>query len=114
MLANSAPMAPAPRMMSDSGTRFRLRISSLVKTFLPSISTPGMERGVEPVAITVFLAATSAISLPPAVTAIFPLPASRPVPVITFTSFFFMRNSIPLALPCTTRFFRLRTAEMST
>ena len=49
-LANSQPIAPAPRMITEAGIVSFLRASSLVMTRSWSISMPGIARGTEPVA----------------------------------------------------------------
>ena len=55
--ANSTPTAPVPTTRRDLGTSGTSRIESEERTVLWSISIPGSERGAEPVAIRMFLAA---------------------------------------------------------
>src|SRR3990172_4871763 len=64
-------------------------------TRLPSIGTPGISRGREPVARRI-RAASSSVTLPSLATRTWPLPASLPSPGTTATLFFFMRYSTPL------------------
>ena len=53
-LANSTPMTPPPRTIADAGTRSSCSAWSLVMTRSPSISRPGSDCGVEPVASTMW------------------------------------------------------------
>ena len=55
--ANSTPTAPDPITMSDFGTSASSRIESDDRMAWWSISIPGSERGVDPVAIRMFFAA---------------------------------------------------------
>ena len=54
--ANSTPTAPEPMTSRDFGTSVSSRIESDERIVLWSISIPGSERGVDPVAIRMFLA----------------------------------------------------------
>lgn len=93
MSANSIPTAPAPTMATDVGARSRNSASSVEMTALLSISRPicGMPFTRDPVAITTAFDATyTSLS-----TAIFRPVCSTPVPRITVTLCFFIRNSTP-------------------
>ncbi len=54
-LANSTPITPPPRMIAEAGTWSSRSAWSEVITRVPSISSPGSERGTEPVASTTCL-----------------------------------------------------------
>ncbi len=51
-LANSTPITPPPRMITEPGTRSSRSASSEVITRSPSMSSPGRLRGTDPVAST--------------------------------------------------------------
>ena len=51
-LANSTPMTPPPRMITEPGTRSSSSASSELITRVPSMSSPGRLRGTDPVART--------------------------------------------------------------
>ena len=55
-LANSTPMTPPPRMITEPGTRSSSSASSEVITRVPSMSSPGSMRGTDPVARTTWSA----------------------------------------------------------
>ncbi len=104
MSANSEPTAPAPTTIIDLGAASRKSASSELMTVVLLISSPiwGIPLTREPVAMTTafFASWTSA----PTFTF---RPGSRvPVPLMTVTLFFFIRNSTPLEFCSDTR--RLR------
>ena len=89
--ANSTPTAPEPITTSDFGTSVSSSMDVEDRMVLSSMSMPGSERGVDPVATMMFFAAKT-VSPPSApTTATRPGPASRPNPAATSTRFFFMR-----------------------
>ena len=55
MLANSTPMTPPPRTITDAGTRSSLSAWSLNSTRSPSTSRPGSVLAADPVASTTCL-----------------------------------------------------------
>ncbi len=95
MDAHSTPMAPAPTIVTRAGTSLRLSASSLVMIRSPSGSSPGRERGAEPVARmrSVALAWSSPDSPPETRTLVGPVRV--PWPCRTSMPFFFIRNSTP-------------------
>ena len=50
--ANSTPITPPPKMITDDGTRSSCSASSEVMTRTPSSARPGSDLGTEPVAST--------------------------------------------------------------
>ena len=72
-------MAPAPITATRSGTSSRDSNSSLVTTSVPSTSKPGMVRGVDPVASTMWSAAATVDPLGPSTVTTWSAPR-RPVP----------------------------------
>ena len=95
MLAHSTPMAPAPTIATRRGTSPRVRASSEVMIRRPSGSSPGRERGAEPVARMRWSALASTSPDSPPLTRTLVGPVSTPLPRRTLTLFFFMRNSTP-------------------
>ncbi len=95
MLAHSTPMAPAPMIVTRFGTSFRSSASSEVMMSRPSGSSPGSERGAEPVARMRWSAPASTSPDSPPETRTLVGPVSTPLPWRTVTLFFFIRNSTP-------------------
>ena len=94
--ANSTPTAPEPITTSDFGTSASSSIPVEESTVFSSMSIPGRDRGVDPVATMTFLP-VSTVSAPSApVTDTRPAPARRPKPAATSTRFFFIRKETPL------------------
>ncbi len=107
--ANSTPTAPAPTITSVFGTAGSCKISMLLRTVFPSMSTPGRERAAEPVPNMICVASISVI-FPSDSTLTRPGPAHRPQPWILSTLFLRNKNSMPLACLLTTISLRARTA----
>ena len=91
--ANSQPTAPAPTIASRFGAVSRKSASSEVITVVPLSARPtcGSPLAREPVAMTIAFLAVSTSS--PTFTVV--AEASAPVPLMTVTLFFFIRNSTP-------------------
>ena len=107
--ANSQPMAPAPRMTTEPGIVSMPSASSLVMTREWSISSPGIERGTEPVASRTWRAS---IVRPSTSTAVGE--TRRPWPWTTSILRLFTRPVRPLNSPSTTLSLYLLTPPMST
>ena len=111
--ANSQPMAPPPMTATREGKACSSNTSSEVRTTLPSTSNPGMRRGTEPAASTMWVPVSSRVAPSPPVT-VTTLPGpSRPVPVMTSTLRFFSRPLRPLTSLSTTCCLRLIMAGTS-
>ena len=93
---SSSPITPAPMTISRFGTDGSDR-APVESTIRPATkSTPGRGVGSEPVAMMMFLAATTVLDPSAAVTSTWPGATMRPRPFSQSTLFFLNRNSMPL------------------
>ena len=92
MWLNSTPMAPAPRMIAFFGSFLSMSAPVEESTLSSSNSKPGMIRGREPVATTMFFPVIFFPSL--RVTSFFPESAASPV--MSSALYFFRRKATPL------------------
>ncbi len=110
MVENSSPMAPAPMTTTDFGS-FSCRIASQkVSTRSPSISTPGIDIAVAPVASTKSFAFSCCLVPSSASTSIVFASTNAAFPMWTSILFFFIRKPTPFTRRSDTSRLRLTAA----